>query len=179
MNYIACQALCPPLIPGVCSNSCHLRRRKWQPTPVFLPRESCGQRSLGAAVHRVAKSWTRLKQLSMHACIGEGHGNPFQYSCPENPRDRGAWWAARHRVGHDWSDLAAAACPLSYLTILSSATPFSFCLHSFPALGSFQLSQLLTLGGQSIGVSANPSNENSGLTSFNWLNWSPCSPRNS
>ena len=25
---------------------------------------------------------------------GEGNGNPFQYSCLENPRDRGAWWAA-------------------------------------------------------------------------------------
>ena len=24
---------------------------------------------------------------------GGGHGNPFQYSCPENPMDRGAWWA--------------------------------------------------------------------------------------
>ena len=25
---------------------------------------------------------------------GEGHGNPFQYSCLENSVDRGAWWAA-------------------------------------------------------------------------------------
>ena len=24
---------------------------------------------------------------------GEGHGNPLQYSCLENPMDRGAWWA--------------------------------------------------------------------------------------
>ena len=24
---------------------------------------------------------------------GEGHGNPLQYSCPEHPMDRGAWWA--------------------------------------------------------------------------------------
>ena len=31
---------------------------------------------------------------SMHACIGEWNGNPLQYSCLENPRDRGAWWAA-------------------------------------------------------------------------------------
>ena len=92
--------------------------------------------------------------------IREGNGNPLQYSCLENPRDRGAWWAAvygvsqsrtrlsaftftfhfhalekemathssvlawripgtgepgrlpsmgSHRVGHDWSDLAAVA----------------------------------------------------------------------
>ena len=29
---------------------------------------------------------------------GGGHGNPLQYSCPENPMDRGAWWAIVHRV---------------------------------------------------------------------------------
>ena len=51
-----------------------------------------------AAVHRVAQSWTRLKLLRMHACIGEGNGSPLQYSCLENPRDRGAWWAAVYGV---------------------------------------------------------------------------------
>ena len=30
----------------------------------------------------------------MHACIGEGNGDPLQCSCLENPRDGGAWWAA-------------------------------------------------------------------------------------
>ena len=29
---------------------------------------------------------------------GEGNGNPLQYSCLENPMDRGAWWAAFHGV---------------------------------------------------------------------------------
>ena len=29
---------------------------------------------------------------------GEGHGNPLQYSCLENPRDGGAWWATVHSV---------------------------------------------------------------------------------
>ena len=35
---------------------------------------------------------------------GEGHGNPCQYSCLENPMDRGAWWAqsiGSPRVGHN------------------------------------------------------------------------------
>ena len=33
---------------------------------------------------------------------GEGNGNPLQYSCLENPRDRGSWWAAIYgRVRHD------------------------------------------------------------------------------
>ena len=37
---------------------------------------------------------------------GEGNGNPLQYSCLENPMDRGTWWAAVHgvaRVGHYWA----------------------------------------------------------------------------
>ena len=30
--------------------------------------------------------------------VGEGNGNPLQYSCLKNPMDRGAWWAAVHGV---------------------------------------------------------------------------------
>ena len=51
-----------------------------------------------AAVHRVAQSWTQLRRLSVHACIGEGNGNALQYSCLENPVDRGAWWATVYGV---------------------------------------------------------------------------------
>ena len=32
------------------------------------------------------------------SCIGEGNGNPLQCSCPENPRDGGAWWASVYGV---------------------------------------------------------------------------------
>ena len=34
----------------------------------------------------------------LHRKCGEGNGNPFQYSCLENPTDRGAWWATVHGV---------------------------------------------------------------------------------
>ena len=34
-----------------------------------------------------------------------GHGNPFQYSCLENPMDRGAWPAVVHRVEKSWTRL--------------------------------------------------------------------------
>ena len=34
---------------------------------------------------------------------GEGNGNPVQYSCLENPVDRGAWWATVHRVTKSWT----------------------------------------------------------------------------
>ena len=33
---------------------------------------------------------------------GEGHGNPLQHSCLENPMDRGAWWAIVHGVTKSW-----------------------------------------------------------------------------
>ena len=34
---------------------------------------------------------------------GEGNGNPLQYSCPENPIDRGAWQAIVHGVAKSWT----------------------------------------------------------------------------
>ena len=42
------------------------------------------------------------------------NGNPLQYSCLENPMNRGAWWATvhgSHRVRHDWRDLARMHAP--------------------------------------------------------------------
>ena len=54
-----------------------------------------------AAVHGVAKSWTRMSNFTFtfhfHA-FGEGNGNPLQCSCLENPKDGGAWWAAVYGV---------------------------------------------------------------------------------
>ena len=34
---------------------------------------------------------------------GEGNGNPFQYSCLENPMDGGAWCATEHGVAESWT----------------------------------------------------------------------------
>ena len=62
-------------------------------------------------------------------------------------------------------------CPLSWWchpTISSSVVPFSSCPQSFPASGSFQMSQLFTSGGQSIGVSAPTS-----VLPMNTQDWSP------
>ena len=59
-----------------------------------------------------------------------------------------------------WSPLSPRVCSNSYplsgwccLTILSSATPFSFCLQTFPLLGSFPMSWFFASGGQSTGAS--------------------------
>ena len=60
-------------------------------------------------------------------------------------------------VHHQHLELCSNSCPLSWWchpTILSSVIPFSSCLQSFPASGSFPMSQFFTSGGQSIGASA-------------------------
>ena len=62
-------------------------------------------------------------------------------------------------------------CPLSWWwhpTVSSSVIPFSSCPQSFPASGSFQMSQLSASGGQSIGVSASTS-----VLPMNTQDWSP------
>ena len=38
--------------------------------------------------------------------LGEGNGNPLQYSCLENPMDGGAWGAAVHGVARSWTRLS-------------------------------------------------------------------------
>ena len=91
------------------------RRRQWHTTPVLLPGKSHGQRSLVGCSPWGHWELDTTQWLHFHfslSCIGEGNGNPLQCSCLENPRDGRVWWAAvfgSHRVGHDWSDLAAAA----------------------------------------------------------------------
>ena len=48
--------------------------------------------------------------------LPEGNGTPLQYSCLENPMDRGAWWAAVHGVAEGWIRL--------------SDFPFTFPFHA-------------------------------------------------
>ena len=47
---------------------------------------------------------------------GGGHGNPLQYSCLDNPMDRGAWWATAHGVARVRHDLATKPPPLIHAT---------------------------------------------------------------
>ena len=86
--------------------SCVYRRRQWHPTPVLLPRKSHGRRSLVGCSPWGCEESDTTEQLHFHfslSCIGEGNGNPLQYSCLENPRDGEAWWAAIYGVAQSWT----------------------------------------------------------------------------
>ena len=77
------------------------QRRRWDPTPILLPRKAHGWRSLVGCSPWGRKESDTTEQLHFHfslPCIGEGNGNPPQCSCLENPRDGGAWWAAVYGV---------------------------------------------------------------------------------
>ena len=94
-------------------------RRKWQPTSVFLPGESQGQRSLVGCSPWGHKESDTTEQLHFHfslSCVGERNGNPLQCSCLENTRDGGAWWAAVHGVEKSWTQM--------------SDFPFTFHFHA-------------------------------------------------
>ena len=54
---------------------------------------------LAQRLKRLPAMWeTRDRSLGREDSPGEGNGNPLQYSCLENPMDRGAWWATVHGV---------------------------------------------------------------------------------
>ena len=93
-----------------------LERRQWQPTSVLLPGKSHGRRSLvQAAVHGVAKSWRQLNDFTFtfhfHALEKEmaTHSSVLAWRIPGMAEPGGLPSTGSHRVGHNWSDLAAAA----------------------------------------------------------------------
>ena len=79
--------------------------------------------------------------------------------CPDSLQPHGLQHA-RFPCPSPTSRVDSNSCPLSqwcHPTISSSVIPFSSCLQSFPASGSFQMSQLFASEGESIGVSASTS----------------------
>ena len=101
----------------------------------------------------------------------ENHSIQFSHSVVSDSLQPHGLQHARPPCPSPTPGVYSNSCPLSqwwHPTISFSVVPFSSCLQSFPASGSFQMSQLFSSGGQSIGVSA--SNEHSGLIfRMDWL----------
>ena len=96
----------------------HPRKRQWQPTPVLLPGKCHGQRSLVGCSPWDHEETDTTERFHFHfslSCIGEGHGNPLQCSCLENPRDGGAWWAAVYGVAQSQTRLKRLSSSSKYL----------------------------------------------------------------
>ena len=96
-------------------------RRQWQPTPVLLPRESHGPRSLVGCSPQGCKELDMTERLRFHfslSCIGEGYGNPLQCSCLKNPRDGKAWGPAVYGVAQNRTRLKWLSSSSSSMGIL-------------------------------------------------------------
>ena len=75
------------------------QRRRWHPTPILLPENSHGRRSLVGCSPWGRQDSDTTERLHFHlSLIGEGNGDPLQCSCLENPRDGGGWCAAVYGV---------------------------------------------------------------------------------
>ena len=74
----------------------------------------------------------RLQFYFSLSCIGEGNGNPLQYSCLENPRDRGAQWAAIYG-GHTESDTTEVTQQQQQQ--LCVVTPWTAAYQAPPSMG--------------------------------------------
>ena len=65
------------------------------------------------------------------SCIGEGNGNPLQCSWLENPRDRGAWWAAIYGVAESRTWLSSSSCWIqTEIWSVSYALPIFAGIHN-------------------------------------------------
>ena len=103
-------------------------RRQWQPTPVLLPGKSHGRRSLVGCSPRGPKSRTRLSDFfRFHALEKEmaTHSSVLAWRIPRMREPGGLPSMGLHRVGHDCSDLAAAAAAAGH----GSYTVFSRRWH--------------------------------------------------
>ena len=90
--------------------SLSLRRGRWHPTPVLLPGEPHGRRSLVGCSPWCREESGTTDGLRFHfslSCIGVGHGNPLQCSCLESPRDGGSL-VGFHLWGRTESDTTGA-----------------------------------------------------------------------
>ena len=53
------------------------------------------------AIQKTKETW--VQSLGQEDPLEKGNGNPLQYSCLQNPMDRGAWWATVQRVAKSWT----------------------------------------------------------------------------
>ena len=121
-------------------------RRQWHPTPVLLPGKSHGWRSLVGCNPWGCKESDTTEWLHFHfslSCIREGNGNPLQRSCLENPRDRGAWWAAIYGVAQSWTRLKWLSRVMKIFFVQFFCVFLSPFLISFASVGSIPFVSLI------------------------------------
>ena len=65
---------------------------------------------------------------------GVGNGNPLQYSCLENPKDRGAWWVIDHQFAKSWTRLSLYARARAHTHTHTHTQQYHFIISAFSML---------------------------------------------
>ena len=111
-----------------------------------------GRRSLVGCSPWGHEELDTTEQLHFHfslSCIGEGNGNLLQYSCLENPRDSGAWWAAVYGVAQSRTRLKRLSSSSSSKTEKAMSAQSSTLAWKIPWMeepGSLQSMETLRVG---------------------------------
>ena len=105
------------ILPFLVHHSCHLAMS----SPYWFSGSGGREPACQCRRHRVAGSVPGSGRA-----LGEGHDNPLQYSCLENPMDREAWRAIVHRVTQSWTWLKWLSPALSLL-VSESLKAWSQC----------------------------------------------------
>ena len=116
------------------SSSAPFQRRQRHPTPVLLPGESHGRRSLVGCSPRGRQESDTTERLHFHfslSCIGERNGNPLQCSYLENPRNGGTWSAAVFGVSQSWTRLERLSSSSSSRPVQLSYSQSLSCVRLF------------------------------------------------
>ena len=160
-----------------------LWRRWWHPTSVLFPGKSHGWRSLVGYSPWGRQESDTTERLHFHfslSCIGERNGNPLQCSCLENPRDKGAWWAAVYGVVQSRILLKWLSSSSSISIELMMPSKHLILCHPlllpsiFPSIRFFSKELALSIRWPkywNFSFSISPSSEYSGFISFriDWL----------
>ena len=105
-----------PISPWFCLRMLYLSKNLFISSKLsLLLASSCSRASqVVLVVKNPAASAGDVRDMDLTSGLGrspgEGNGNPLQYSCLENPKDRGAWWATVHGVAKSWPRLRDYTC---------------------------------------------------------------------
>ena len=103
--------------------------------PISYPNMTTGKTIALTRRTFVGKVSLLVNKLS-RLVIGEGNGTPLQYSCLENPMDRGAWWTAVHGVTKSRTRLSDFTFPFHFHALeKETATHSSVLAWRIPGMG--------------------------------------------
>ena len=111
------------------------RQEYWSGVPLPSPRNKPRIKQIKQVKNLLANAGDTGSIPGLGRSPGGGHGNPLQYSCLENARDGGAWWAAIYGVAQSRTrlkQLSSSSILIRSVSLSPSSSPvLAYCLTSY------------------------------------------------